>query len=444
VHKVLLVNPWVYDFSAFDLWSKPLGLLYIASFLEKKGCEVLLLDCLDRYDPLLLEAGITPENRLYGTGKYHAEEIRKPGAINSIPKRFWRFGMPVSCVRNMLRRTKEVDTVLITSVMTYWYQGVFDMIGIIREELPGANIVLGGIYAQLISDHARKRSGADLVISDNNPYAVLQELIIGKDKCLSTEGFYNAYSPAYHLYDKHSSIAMLTSLGCPFYCSYCASHLLAKDFLFFAHEKIIDEIEMYTKRLQVQDIALYDDALLYRAEDHFLPLFEKILEKDYRIRFHTPNGIHARFVTEDVAAMLYRSNFKTIRIGLESSNVAFQNKTGNKVYNEEVEHAVSNLLKAGFSRQEIGIYIMAGRFDQSVDDTKRTLEFIRCLGVKVFISEFSPVPGSFDWSQDAHFKNMDPLWQNNSIAFLRNGWTIEQMQKMKDIKNDINHSLTNS
>ncbi|MFQ5628541.1 MAG: hypothetical protein ACE5I1_07255 [bacterium] len=27
----LLVNPWITDFAAYDFWSKPLGLLYIAS-----------------------------------------------------------------------------------------------------------------------------------------------------------------------------------------------------------------------------------------------------------------------------------------------------------------------------------------------------------------------------------------------------------------------------
>ena len=29
--KILLVNPWIYDFAAYDLWVKPLGLLYIGA-----------------------------------------------------------------------------------------------------------------------------------------------------------------------------------------------------------------------------------------------------------------------------------------------------------------------------------------------------------------------------------------------------------------------------
>ena len=49
--KILLVNPWIYDFTAFDLWLKPLGLLYLASHLLNQGYEVELLDCLNRLDP---------------------------------------------------------------------------------------------------------------------------------------------------------------------------------------------------------------------------------------------------------------------------------------------------------------------------------------------------------------------------------------------------------
>jgi hypothetical protein len=28
------VNPWIYDFAAYDMWARPLGLLYIGSLLR--------------------------------------------------------------------------------------------------------------------------------------------------------------------------------------------------------------------------------------------------------------------------------------------------------------------------------------------------------------------------------------------------------------------------
>ena len=49
-------------------------------------------------------------------------------------------------------------------MMTYWYPGVQETIEIIRSVFPQTPIVLGGIYARLCADHAKKYAGADHVI----------------------------------------------------------------------------------------------------------------------------------------------------------------------------------------------------------------------------------------------------------------------------------------
>jgi len=37
--QVLLVNPWIYDFAAFNLWVEPLGMLTIAAVLQDKASK---------------------------------------------------------------------------------------------------------------------------------------------------------------------------------------------------------------------------------------------------------------------------------------------------------------------------------------------------------------------------------------------------------------------
>ena len=32
--KILLINPWIHDFAAYDFWLKPLGLLYLGGLLR--------------------------------------------------------------------------------------------------------------------------------------------------------------------------------------------------------------------------------------------------------------------------------------------------------------------------------------------------------------------------------------------------------------------------
>ncbi|MFI5332344.1 MAG: hypothetical protein ACHQ2F_15095, partial [Desulfobaccales bacterium] len=43
----LLINPWIYDFAAYDYFARPLGLLHLAGWLRANGAEVHLLDCLN-------------------------------------------------------------------------------------------------------------------------------------------------------------------------------------------------------------------------------------------------------------------------------------------------------------------------------------------------------------------------------------------------------------
>ena len=55
--KVLLVNPPIHDFSAYDFWLKPYGLLRVAGYLRHQ-VDFRLFDYLDREHPLLPDAAL--------------------------------------------------------------------------------------------------------------------------------------------------------------------------------------------------------------------------------------------------------------------------------------------------------------------------------------------------------------------------------------------------
>ena len=73
---VLLINPPIYDFAAYDFFNKPLGLLYLASFLRQAGYEIRYIDCLDRNHPSLADVPNLPVTRPNGTGKYYHETLK--------------------------------------------------------------------------------------------------------------------------------------------------------------------------------------------------------------------------------------------------------------------------------------------------------------------------------------------------------------------------------
>ena len=73
---ILLINPWIHDFAAYDLWIKPIGLLSIAAILKKSGFAVHFIDCLDINHPgMLSNPEIKPPSRKEtGKGHFYKEE----------------------------------------------------------------------------------------------------------------------------------------------------------------------------------------------------------------------------------------------------------------------------------------------------------------------------------------------------------------------------------
>lgn len=162
---ILLINPWITDFTAYNFWIKPLGLLYVASLLRENGFRVTLIDCLDFYG----------KTKGYGDGKFFKTKIEKPLPLKFIPRQYSQYGIPEEILLKRLSLIEEKpDLIGITSGMTYWYPGVFKLIEIAKKFFKGTPIILGGIYATLCHDHAKQYSGADIVYNERNEIEALK------------------------------------------------------------------------------------------------------------------------------------------------------------------------------------------------------------------------------------------------------------------------------
>ena len=128
--SLILINPWIYDFAAYDLWSKPLGLLYLAGYLRARGFRIHLIDCLDIHHPGMGTdpSSQGPKRRAYGTGKFQREVITKPGPLEHVPRPYSRYGISRELFIKALKAIKRPAGILVTSLMTYWYPGVKEVI----------------------------------------------------------------------------------------------------------------------------------------------------------------------------------------------------------------------------------------------------------------------------------------------------------------------------
>lgn len=439
--RLLLINPWIYDFAAFDLWMKPVGLLYLAGYLREHGYAVHLIDCLDRYNPdlLKLQGASAPGVRNYGVGNFFRRPIPKPKVLKDIPHPYRRYGIPEEIFVNMLQAVPHPHAILVTSMMTYWYPAVFRTIDLLKRYFPGVPVLLGGVYANLCYHHALAHSQADYVVQERDPGKIIQ-LIDEVSGYRSQNEFWHSTIfdtyPAYDLYEHLDYACVMTSTGCPFRCTYCASHLLNPCFVQRNPEAVFQEMRYFHTTRNIQNFAFYDDALLVNSSQHLEPLLEQVIADQLPCYFHTPNGLHARYITEHLAELMFQSGFKTLRLSLETADRDRQRHTGGKVTDEEFQQAVETLKRAGFQGKQIGVYLFVGLPGQEIRETEQTIRYVHELGIMANLCEYSPIPGTKAWEtlEQQGYVNPedDPLIHNNSVFLYRKErHTFEQIQHIK-------------
>jgi radical SAM superfamily enzyme YgiQ (UPF0313 family) len=445
-NKLLLINPWIYDFTAYDFWSKPLGILYMAAILREKGYSIDYIDCMERLETNLSSKTnhIYFKNHHEGRGSFHKEKVSKPESIRQIPRNYCRYGIKETAFEEKLEHLPKPDVVLITSVMTYWYPGVFRVIKLIRKHYPDCPVILGGIYTTLCPEHAAKFSGADYVLKNsqlNQLLPLLQNLADNSNNPndLKNTNFKNLNYypyPAWDLYRELDYICLITSRGCPYRCSYCASSIINPELQFRKPHQIVEEIAYWKKIKEVQNFVFYDDALLFKAEQHFIPLLQEIKKRNLNINFYTPNALHARFITQTIAQLMVECGFDKIWLGFETSDPELQCKTGNKIDNSSFIKSIKILLKEGFSPENIRVYLLIGLPEQSLQSITDSVKLVLDNGVRPYLAKYSPIPGTEMWKdiiKEYRWEEpVDPLWHNDALMpYFSPRINIEQYQQIK-------------
>ncbi len=418
--NVLLINPPIYDFAVYDFWMKPLGLLYLSSLLKKQKHQVYLLDVPNRFDPYFKNI----KGDTFGRGKIQSQKVPKPEVLKDIPGKFKRYGIPAKVIRERIQDFNP-EVVMLTCSMTYWYPGLLEIKEIIKSLGIKPILLLGGIYASLLGEHARKL-GFDRIYSKNENHI--------KEIGLEIPEHFSFFPPPdYSHYSNLSYACLSTSVGCPFNCPYCSSSYFCKTKEDKEEKQIAEEIyHLYKKG--IRRFAFYDDALLI-TQERFIRLCEKIQEKGISASFFTPNGLHSRFISTEVARSMYETGFKEPRISLETADESIQEKLSTKTSNYEFKRAVENLKSAGYRSENIYTYLLAGAPGVSFESVEQSILYVAKTGVKISLAEFSPIP------KTKMEENLpDPLLTNNTVYYHYKK-KEKEMVRVKNLTKEVNSSI---
>jgi len=407
--------------------------------LRLQGIPVSYIDCQDRFHP---QAG-KPQNPLArnGRGPYIKTPIPPPDGLESIQRTYSRYGILPQWFEQDLKNLPRPDMVLVTCLMTYWYPGLFESIRVIRSIYPDVPIVVGGIYATLCYDHAVLHSGADYVMSGPGETQMLDliEEVTGFSSVLKFDPEnLNSYPyPAFDLQRKIGYIPLLTSKGCPFSCTYCASNILQPKRLLMDPDRVVEEILYWQDFCGVTDFAFYDDALLVNAHKHAAPMFEQIIRSGRTLNLHTPNAVHIREITPEIAELMFAAGVKTLRLGLETLEFG-EREIDRKVKETEFISAVSYLLAAGFQKEQVGAYLLVGLPGQNMKSVERSIKIVKHCGITPILAYYTPIPHTKMWAAAVAASRYDlasdPVFTNNAIMPCRqSGFEWEELARLKEL-----------
>jgi radical SAM superfamily enzyme YgiQ (UPF0313 family) len=147
-------------------------------------------------------------------------------------------------------------------------------------------------------------------------------------------------------------------------------------------------------------------------------------------------------MTEQLARLMVRAGVKTFFFGLENSDPAWQRSTGGKVYAGELAAAVRLLRAAGAGF--IGTYIIVGHPDSETRQLEESIRFAHECGTRVFLSEFSPVPGTVDGAKSDAWADLAEPLSHNKTSFTIRRMGPDCLNKLKALTRELNSRLGNT
>jgi radical SAM superfamily enzyme YgiQ (UPF0313 family) len=184
-------------------------------------------------------------------------------------------------------------------------------------------------------------------------------------------------------------------------------------------ESVIAELKFWHRTYAVTDFVLYDDAFLVNAEAHAIPILEKVIQTDINLRFHTPNAVHIRGITAEMARLLFKAGFKTLRLGLETAEFDHRETIDQKVSENDFRRAARYLKEAGFEKHQVGAYLLMGLPGQELPSVERSIRAVQETEITPILAYYSPIPHTAMWqtavAASRYNLEADPIFTNNSI-----------------------------
>lgn len=330
--KILLIKPPRALFPGTKLAPPgeafPLGIMYIAAVLEKRGYQVEILDALVGDFPAWREGDTKQYSMswekirteieqggpdIIGITNPFSAEISNAIAVARIAKEIYRdvpvvVGGPHVSVMptEFLKETESVDLVVIG-------EGEYTMLDVVEH-------YAGNKPINEIEGIAYRKDG-EVVVNPQRAFITnLDELPFPAYHLVDMEKYLNPKRVRYRLSKFKREIPMISSRGCPFNCVFCSIHLhMGKKWRAHSKDYVVSHIEHIVNNYGVEHIHFEDDNLMLDFK-RFEDILDSLSAREIKFVWDTPNGVRAENLTSDLLRKMKQTGCVDLKIGVESGD----------------------------------------------------------------------------------------------------------------------------
>lgn len=426
--RIVLVHPagsnWVpgkKDITTTANRMAPLGILSIASYLEREGHEVFVYDCMGPYavhgaranariivgyDPDIVGFSTTTSSFL---DAYSIASIIKQAA----PEIQVIFGgVHVSAMGGLLlEEFKNIDFLCLG-------EGEKTLSEILQGKNPEE---INGIVF---------RSGTDIVTNpprerihdlDQLPFPAYEKL----------PGFPSRYELPLFSYIFSPGATMVTSRGCPYKCSFCDRSVFKNEYRYNSSQYMYEHVRYLYERFGVRHINIYDDLFTVHRK-RVAEFCNLMISRPLPVNFNC--AVRVGHADNELLRLLKDAGFLQISVGIETGDSELMDVHKKGVKLDEVEDTINRIKACGLRAK--GLFIM-GLPGDTENTIRKTSDLAVSLGLDdMNMSKFTPFYGAPVWSDVYESGRFDYDWKKmNCLNFVYVPDAIESKDRLDELYN---------